>query len=154
MGLETIGQGRHPWKMGQNPFWSFNISPEIIQLGVLIYVRLPLSLQNVEDLLYRRSKDVCHESVRWRNQFITTYLERDSPLLGPCIPAEALRRFWTMLAHNQGGMINASQLARNLGVTAKTTTGFLDLLVDFLSVRRPEPYVVNISKRLVKSSKV
>ncbi|MBU3920334.1 MAG: DUF4143 domain-containing protein, partial [Alphaproteobacteria bacterium] len=55
---------------------------------------------------------------------------------------------------NQGGMINASQLARNLSVTAKTTTGYLDLLVDLLLVRRLEPYYVNISKRLVKSSKV
>lgn len=92
-------------------------------------------------------------SVRWRNQFITTYLERDIPLLGPRIPAETLRRFWTMLAHNQGGMINASQLARNLGVTAKTATSYLDLLVDLLLVRRLEPYHVNISKRLVKSPK-
>ena len=55
-------------------------------------------------------------STLWRENFIRTYLERDIPMLGPRIPAETLRRFWTMLAHSQGGLWNASLLARSLGV--------------------------------------
>lgn len=59
--------------------------------------------------------DAIH-SLRWRQNFIRTYLERDIPQFGPRIPAETLRRFWGMLAHLQGGLLNAAQLARNLGV--------------------------------------
>ena len=93
-------------------------------------------------------------SLQWRRNFIRTYLERDIPQLGPRIPAEALRRFWTMLAHNQGTLMNASALARGLGVTGKTVTGYLDLLVDLLLVRRLHPWHRNVGKRLVKSPKV
>ena len=97
-------------------------------------------------------------SLQWRRNFIRTYLERDIPQLGPRIPAEALRRFWTMLAHNQGTLMNASALARGLGVTGKTVTGYLDLLVDLLVdlllVRRLHPWHRNVGKRLVKSPKV
>jgi uncharacterized protein len=93
-------------------------------------------------------------SIRWRDQFITTYLERDIPSLGPRIPAQTLRRFWTMLAHVQGGVLNAAQLARGLDVTGKTVAGYLDLLVDLLLVRRLPPYHANVRKRLVKSPKV
>lgn len=59
-------------------------------------------------------------SLRWRQDFIRTYLERDIPQLGPRIPAETLRRLWTMLAHQQGGLLNSAQLARSLGVSGKT----------------------------------
>lgn len=93
------------------------------------------------------------QSIRWRDQFITTYLERDIPLLGPRIPAETLRRFWTMLAHSQGSVLNAAQLARSLDVTGKTIAGYLDLMVDLLLVRRLPPLHVNVKKRLVKSPK-
>lgn len=93
-------------------------------------------------------------SARWRDQFITTYLERDIPLLGTRIPAASLRRFWTMLAHHQGGVHNAAQIARSLGVTGNTVAGYLDLMVDLLLVRRLPPYYVNTKKRLVKSPKV
>ncbi len=93
-------------------------------------------------------------SLQWRRNFIRTYLERDIPQLGPRIPAEALRHFWTMLAHNQGTLMNASALARGLGVTGKTVTGYLDLLVDLLLVRRLHPWHRNVGKRLVKSPKV
>ena len=94
------------------------------------------------------------KSSLWRKNFIKTYLERDIPQFGPRIPAETLRRFWTMLAHGQGGLLNASQLARGLGVTGKTVAGYLDLLVDLLLVRRLAPIHANIRKRLVKSPKV
>jgi len=93
-------------------------------------------------------------SALWRRNFIRTYLERDIPMLGPRVPAETLRRFWTMLAHSQGGRWNASVLARSLGVDGKTVMRYLDLLVDLLLVRRLPPFHVNVRKRLVKSPRV
>lgn len=93
-------------------------------------------------------------SFRWRTDFIRTYLERDIPQLGPRIPAETLRRFWTMLAHGQGGLLNAANLARGLGVDGKTVARYLDLLVDLLLVRRLPPWASNAGKRLVRSPKV
>ncbi len=94
------------------------------------------------------------QSARWRQDFIRSYLERDIPQLGPRIAAETLRRFWVMLAHHQGGLLNVAQLARNLGVDAKTIAGYIDLLVDLLLVRRLQPWHANVGKRLVKSPKV
>lgn len=93
-------------------------------------------------------------SLRWRQDFIRTYLERDIPQFGPRIAAETLRRFWGMLAHHQGGLLNTAQFARNLGVDAKTAASYLDLLVDLLLVRRLPPWHANLGKRLVKSHKV
>jgi predicted AAA+ superfamily ATPase len=93
-------------------------------------------------------------SARWRRDLIRTYLERDIPQLGPRIAAETLRRFWTMLAHAQSGLLNASSLARSLGVDGKTIASYLDLLVDLLLVRRLEPWHGNVKKRLVKSPRV
>ena len=93
-------------------------------------------------------------SIRWRMDFIRTYLERDIPQLGPRIPAETLRRLWTMLAHQQGGLLNAAALARALAVDGKTVASYLDLLVDLLLVRRLAPWHGNVRKRLVKSPKI
>jgi predicted AAA+ superfamily ATPase len=93
-------------------------------------------------------------SLRWRVDFIRTYLERDIPQLGPRIPAETLRRLWTMLAHQQGGLLNAAALARALAVDGKTVASYLDLLVDLLLVRRLSPWHGNVRKRLVKAPKV
>lgn len=93
-------------------------------------------------------------SMGWRHDFIRTYLERDIPELGPRIPAETLRRLWTMLTHIQGGLLNAAQLARNLEVTGATIGRYIDLLVDLLLVRRLPPRLVNVGKRLVRSPKV
>jgi predicted AAA+ superfamily ATPase len=93
-------------------------------------------------------------SLRWRVDFIRTYLERDIPQLGPRIPAETLRRLWTMLAHQQGGLLNAAALARALAVDGKTVASDLDLLVDLLLVRRLSPWHGNVRKRLVKAPKV
>lgn len=93
-------------------------------------------------------------SLRWRRDFIRTYLERDIPQLGPRIPAETLRRLWTMLAHQQGGLLNAAQLARGLGVSGATVAHYLDLMVDLLLVRRLPPRLANAGKRLVRSPKV
>lgn len=93
-------------------------------------------------------------SVRWRLAFIRTYLEREVPHFGVRIPAATLRRFWTMLAHRQGGLLNASALAQSLGVSAPTASRYVDLLVDLLLVRRLQPYFANVGKRLVKAPKV
>ncbi len=93
-------------------------------------------------------------SLRWRRDFIRTYLERDIPQLGPRIPAETLRRLWTMLAHNQGCLLNAATIARGLGVSGATVGRYLDLMVDLLLVRRLPPRLANAGKRLVRSPKV
>lgn len=94
------------------------------------------------------------DSLLWREDFIRTYLERDIPAFGLRIPAETLRRFWTMLAHSQGGLLNAAKLAASLGVSGQTVARYLDLLVDLMLVRRLPPWHANAGKRLVKSPKV
>jgi predicted AAA+ superfamily ATPase len=93
-------------------------------------------------------------SLRWRQDFIRSYLEYDIPQFGRRIAAETLRRLWIMLAHHQGGLLNVAQFARNLGVDAKTAAAYLDLLADLLLVRRLPPWHANIGKRLVRSPKV
>jgi len=93
-------------------------------------------------------------SLALRKDFIRTYLERDVPLFGPRLPAATLERLWTMLAHRQGGLLNASELGRALAVSTQTVTRYIDLLVDLLLVRRLRPYHTNLGKRLVKSPKV
>jgi predicted AAA+ superfamily ATPase len=94
------------------------------------------------------------DSLAFRSSFIRTYLERDVPQFGPRIPAETLERLWTMLAHGQGTLLNASRLAAGLGLSATTVTNYIDLLVGLLLVRRLRPLHVNVGKRLVKSPKV
>ena len=93
------------------------------------------------------------DSLAIRISFIRTYLERDVPMFGPRIPAEMLERFWTMLAHVQASLLNASRLASSMAISAPTVTSYLGLLVDLLLVRRLPPYHVNVGKRLVKSPK-
>jgi predicted AAA+ superfamily ATPase len=93
-------------------------------------------------------------SMEWRRDFIRTYLERDIPQFGSRIPAETLRRFWMMLAHNQSQRFNAANLASGLGVDGKTVASYLDLLVDLLLVRRLPAWHRNVGKRLVKAPKV
>ena len=93
-------------------------------------------------------------SMAWRQDFIRTFLERDIPSFGLRIPAETLRRFWTMLAHEQGGILNAARLASGLGVSGQSVARYLDLLVDLMLVRRLPSWHANAGKRLVKSPKV
>ncbi len=94
------------------------------------------------------------DSFVYRRDFIRTYLERDVPQFGPRIPAETLERLWTMLAHGQGTLLNASKLAAGLSISAPTVTAYIDLLVDLLLARRLPPFHANTGKRLVKSPKV
>jgi predicted AAA+ superfamily ATPase len=90
----------------------------------------------------------------WRQQFIQTYLERDLPQLGITIPAPTLLRFWTMLAHYHGGIWNAAEAARSLGVTEPTARRYLDILTGLFMVRQLRPWHENLKKRQVKSPKV
>ncbi len=147
-------------------------SPELLRqsgeslAGRIRYMELaPFTLPDTgeasQDVLWLRGgfpesllADDAGRSLRWRQDFIRTYLERDIPQLGGRIAAETLRRFWTMLAHRQGGMLNTAELARSLGVDVKTVTRYLDLLVDLFLLRRLQPWHANVGKRLVKSPKV
>ncbi|OGK76023.1 MAG: hypothetical protein A2X53_10845, partial [Candidatus Rokubacteria bacterium GWA2_70_23] len=94
------------------------------------------------------------ESYVWRQQLIQTYLERDLPQLGITIPAPTLLRFWTMLAHYHGGIWNAAEAARSLGVTEPTARRYLDILTGLFMVRQLRPWHQNLKKRQVKSPKV
>jgi len=100
---------------------------------------------------YLASSDAA--SMTWRRDFVRTYLERDIPQFDARVPAETLRRFWTMLAHSQGGLLNASKLATALVIDVRTLNRYLDLLVDLLLVRRLQPWSGNVKKRLVRSPK-
>ncbi len=93
-------------------------------------------------------------SLRWRDAFIRTYLERDIPQLGSRVTAPALRRFWSMLAHLHGQLWNASTIAGALGQSAPTVRSYLELLESTFMVRVLQPYSANAGKRLVKSPKV
>jgi len=90
-------------------------------------------------------------AMNWLEDLIRTYLERDIPQMGFRIPANRLRRLWTMLAHLQGEPVNHSKLGSNLEVDGKTISHYLDILTELLLVRRLEPWHSNVKKRLVKS---
>lgn len=94
------------------------------------------------------------DSAAWREGFIRTFLERDIPQLGITIPAAAMRRFWTMLAHAHGQTWNASELARSMGLSDKTVRSYLDILTGTFMVRQLQPWFENLKKRQVKSPKV
>jgi len=93
-------------------------------------------------------------SAEWRHGFLQTFLERDLPQIGIRVPAETLRRFWTMLAHYHGQIWNASAFARSLGTDHKTTMHYLDILSSTFVVRQMQPWHENVRKRQVKSQKV
>lgn len=138
--------------------------------GRITYLELaPLSLSEVVDAAHPASVDQLwvrggfpdsylarddEASLGWRRAFIQTYLERDLPALGPRVPAETIGRFWQMLAHEQGQLLNAARLASGLGVSGQTVARYLDTLVDLLLVRRLLPWTANLRKRLVRAPKV
>lgn len=94
------------------------------------------------------------DSVAWREQFILTLLERDLPQWGVRVPAIALRRFWSVLAHYHAQTWSAAESARALGVSESTCRRYLDLLTDSFMIRQLQPYHANLRKRQVKSPKV
>jgi predicted AAA+ superfamily ATPase len=94
------------------------------------------------------------ESWEWRNDFISTYVERDIPLMGPQIPATRMKKFWSMLAHYHGQQVVLSELSKSLEVSHPTIKSYLDILTDFYMVRQIQPWAGNTKKRLVKSPKI
>ncbi|MCX6034765.1 MAG: ATP-binding protein, partial [Chloroflexi bacterium] len=94
------------------------------------------------------------DSLTWREGFIRTFLERDIPQLGIQIPAAAMRRFWTMLAHYHAQTWNASELGRAMGLSDKTVRGYLDILTGAFMVRQLQPWYENMSKRQVRAPKI
>jgi uncharacterized protein len=93
-------------------------------------------------------------SALWRQQYIATFLERDIPQLGIQIPAATLRRFWTMICHYHGQILNHSELARSLGISDMTVRRYLEILEGTFMVRLLQPWHVNLGKRLVKRPKL
>ncbi|MGB4779410.1 ATP-binding protein [Microbacterium sp.] len=93
-------------------------------------------------------------SLIWRDDLVRTYLERDVPMFAPRIPTETLRRLWTMIAHNSGGLLNASSLGQALAVGGQTVDRYLDLLADLYLVRRLASWHANVGKRVTKAPKV
>jgi len=133
--------------------------------GRIAYIELPpFGLQEIEEGLdklfwrggYPRSFLASSNiaSYRWRQEYIRTFLERDLPGIGGAIPPEKMRRFWQMLAHYHGQIMNASELAASMGVSNKTITNYVDLLSGTFMVRRLQPWYENIGKRQVKSPKI
>jgi len=94
------------------------------------------------------------QSFQWRENFISTYLERDLPQLGIAIPAQTLRRFWIMLSHYHGQIINYSELAGSFGVSDKTARSYIEILESTFMVHSLLPWHENLGKRLVKSPKL
>ena len=94
------------------------------------------------------------DSMIWREAFIATYLEKDIPALGPRIPSTTLRRLWTMLAHQQGELLDLSKLAAALAISGQTVSRYIDLLCDLMLVRRLPAWHGNVGKRLIRSPKV
>ena len=93
-------------------------------------------------------------SYGWRANFTRSFLERDIPQLGIRVPAQTLRRFWTMVAHFHGQVWNAAEFARSLGTKEDTARRYLDILSGTFLVRQLTPWYVNVGKRLVRSPKV
>lgn len=132
--------------------------------GRIGFVELtPFSLREVNDLnklwlrggfpvSYLASND--SDSFLWRQDFISTFLERDIPNLGFNIPPQQLRRFWLMLSHYHGQTFNSSEIARSLGVSDHTTRKYLDILAGTFMVRVLSPWFENLKKRQVKTPKI
>lgn len=125
---------------------------DVLEIGPKPAARLDLWLRGGFPDSYLAADD--GQSFALRRDFIRTYLDRDVPMFGPRIPAETMERLWTMLAHGQGTLLNASRLAAGLAISAQSVTRYIDLLADLLLVRRLSPFHANLGKRLVKSPKV
>src|SRR5690606_18896600 len=124
-----------------------------------IYSHDPLEF-NMDKLWFRGGfpdsylAETADESWNWRNDFISSYVERDIPLMGPQVPATRMKRFWSMLAHYHGQQIVLTELAKSLEVSHTTIRSYLDILTDFYMVRQVQPWSGNTKKRLVKSPKI
>jgi len=94
------------------------------------------------------------QSLRWRHEFVRTYLERDLPRLGVAIGSDVLDRFWRMLGHYHGQIWNGAEFARSFGVSLPTVGRYLDVLCATFVARRLRPWHENLGKRQVKASRV
>jgi uncharacterized protein len=127
--------------------------------AIEIYNTDPLSF-NIDKLWFRGGFPNSYlavnddESWQWRNDFISSYVERDIPLMGPQIPATRMKRFWTMLAHYQGQQVSLTAIGKALEVSHTTVKSYLDTLTDFYMVRQVQPWAGNTKKRLVKTPKI
>ena len=131
-----------------------------LELGSILALEYPTRAGSIEQLWVRGGfpdsllavDDAV--SLDWRRAFIRSYLERDVPMFAPRMPAETIRRLWTMLAHAQGAQFNQARLASSLAVSPPAVSRYIDLLVDLLLVRRLQPWSGNVGKRLVRAPKL
>jgi len=100
------------------------------------------------------TSDSNQKSIRWREQYIASFLERDIPQLGINIPARTLHRFWNMIAHYHGQIINYSELSRSFGISDMTARKYTEILEGTFMIRSLQPWYVNLGKRLVKRPKI
>lgn len=132
----------------------------LIELGPVDAVEYPSAEGSLDRLWLRGGfplsllADDDDLSLEWRREFVRSYLERDVPQFGFRVPAETLRRLWTMLSHGQATTLNLASLAAGLGISGQSVARYVDLLVDLLLVRRLPPLLPNLRKRLTKSPKV
>jgi uncharacterized protein len=133
---------------------------EIIDMAPLLLPEVAQRFEDIERLWVRGGfpgsyiPPADEDAWQWRQDFIRHFLNVDLPALGIGVDPPSMGRFWRMLAHLNGQLLNASGLSRSLGVSAPTVSRWLDHLVDALVVRRLEPWHANLGKRLVKSPKV
>ncbi len=125
---------------------------EVLPAAALAADLNPLWIRGGFPLSWLAASDA--HSLAWRDAFITTYLERDIPMLGRRIAATTLRRLWTMLAHSQGELLDQSKLAAALAISGQTVARYIDLLCDLMLVRRLPAWSGNVGKRLVRAPKV
>jgi uncharacterized protein len=132
-----------------------------VELTPLLAAEIEPDLAGLQQLWLRGGYPLSHladdgeASYAWRQSFLRSFLERDLPGMGVRVPAETMSRYWRMLAHLQGQLFNASQLGLSLGGASHSTAArYLDTLVDTMMVRRLEPHLANVGKRLVKSPKI
>lgn len=133
---------------------------EVIDMAPLLLPEVAQRFEDIERLWvrggfpgsYTPQRD--EDAWQWRQDFIRHFLNVDLPALGIGVDPPSMGRFWRMLAHLHGQLLNASGLSRSLGVSAPTVSRWLDHLVDALVVRRLEPWHANLGKRLVKSPKI
>lgn len=140
-----------------------NQSSESLAGRIAYHELTPFSLIEVDDmqLLWLRGgfplsylAPTDDDSYFWRKNYITTFLERDIPSLGINIPANTLRRFWTMLAHYHANIFNASEIGRSMGLSHTSIRHYLDILTGTFMLRTLQPYEINIKKRQIKSQKI
>lgn len=132
----------------------------LVDMAPLLLSEVHQSFQDIQTLWLRGgfpgSYTAPHDEASWlwRDAFVRHFLHTDLPALGINVEPELMRRFWRMLAHLHGQLFNASSIAASLGVSAPTSTRYLDHLVQSLMLRRLEPFHANLGKRLVKSPKI